>query len=159
MSPSGEDLRVVLDESLTHPAIERLLQSHLDSVQDYSPPESIHALDLSRLRVPGISFYCGWIGNDLAGVGALRELDPTHGEIKSMKTDLGFLRQGVGARILETILAEARSRAYDRVSLETGSHDFFEPARALYRRFGFELCEPFADYALDPYSVFMTRRP
>lgn len=91
------------------------------------------------------------------GVGALKELDPKHGEIKSMRTASSHLRKGVGSAILRHILDVARARAYDRLSVETGSQPAFAPARALYSRFGFEFCEPFADYVDDPNSVFMTR--
>ena len=89
--------------------------------------------------------------------GALRELDPSHGEIKSMRTATGFRRRGVGEAVLQHILEEARRRGYTRLSLETGSMPYFAPARGLYLRFGFEVCEPFAQYKLDPNSVFMTR--
>ncbi len=93
----------------------------------------------------------------MVGCGALRELDATHGEIKSMRTAPSHLRRGVAATLLEHILSVAKKRAYHRLSLETGSQDAFAPARALYARFGFEPCGPFADYVDDPNSIFMTR--
>ncbi len=134
-----------------------LLQAHLDDMHLHSPPESVHALDLDALRRPSITF---WTVRDrdgaLMGCGALHQLDAAHGEVKSMRTASRHLRKGVAARLLRHVLEEARRRGYRRLSLETGSMDAFEPARELYRRFGFEQCGPFADYVEDPYSVFMT---
>ena len=123
-----------------------------------SPPESCHALDTSELASVDVTFWTAWAGESLAGCGALKELEPGHGEIKSMRTAAGFLRRGVAAQILEVILQTARARGYHRLSLETGSMAEFEPARRLYSRHGFEYCPPFADYRMDPNSVFMTRR-
>jgi len=139
------------------PEIEALLWEHLASMHLHSPPESIHALDLESLRAPDITFWSVWCGPQLAGVGALKQLDAVHGEIKSMRTASAYLRQGVAAALLEHILTVAQRRGYRRLSLETGSMDAFQPARALYSRFGFEFCRPFAAYKEDPYSVFMTR--
>ncbi|MDP3936622.1 MAG: GNAT family N-acetyltransferase [Deltaproteobacteria bacterium] len=133
------------------------MQEHLESVALYSPPESIHALDLVALRSPDVTFWSVWQGADLVGCGALKELDASHGELKSMRTASSHLREGVAAALLEHMLEVARKRGYRRLSLETGSMEAFAPARALYARFGFELCGPFADYVEDPYSVFMTR--
>ncbi len=121
-----------------------------------SPPESCHALDASELEQSDITFWSAWSGDALAGCGALKALDQEHGEIKSMRTSSGFLRQGVAAAILETILDVARERRYRRLSLETGSMEAFAAACRLYERYGFEYCAPFADYVLDPNSVFMT---
>ncbi len=133
-----------------------LLREHLASAALHSPPESVHALDLEGLRAPDVTFWSIWDGESLVGCGALRELDQTHGEIKSMRTVNAHLRRGVGSAVLGHILDEARRRGYRRVSLETGSMEAFVPAQALYARFGFVECEPFADYVLDPYSVYLT---
>lgn len=134
-----------------------LLQEHLDEMAQYSPPESIHALDLERLRSPEITFWTVWQNGDLVGCGAIRQLDATHGEIKSMRTSHRHRRKGVAAVMLQHILDEALRRGYQRLSLETGSPAAFEPARQLYTRFGFTYCPPFGDYVKDTYSVFMTR--
>jgi putative acetyltransferase len=144
-------------DDLSGPEIYVLLDEHLQSMKLYSPPESIHALDLPALRKPEITFWTAWENGDLLGCGALKELDPRHGELKSMRTAARHLRKGVATALLEHILTEARRRRYARVSLETGSAEAFAPARNLYARFGFNFCEPFASYVLDPYSVFMTR--
>ena len=134
-----------------------LLGEHLVEMRRHSPPESVHALDLDRLRTPDLTFWSVWDGSDVLGCGALRELDPRHGELKSMRTAAAHLRRGVARRLLVYMILEARRRGYERLSLETGSMDAFASARQLYARFGFEPCEPFAEYGLDPYSVFMTR--
>ena len=142
---------------LDHPAVASLLQEHLQSMAQLSPPESIHALDLDALRTPQITFWSAWQDDELMGCGALKQLDAAHGEIKSMRTASRHRRKGVAAAMLAHILAEAQRRAYTQVSLETGSMAGFEAARTLYARHGFEPCGPFADYTDDPNSVFMTR--
>ena len=144
-------------DDLRGPEIAQLLRDHLRDLARHSPPESMHALDLAALRKPDITFWSAWQGADLLGCGALKELDPRHGEIKSMRTAAPHLRKGVAAAILQRILEEAGRRAYRRLSLETGSGEAFLAAQSLYTRFGFVPCAPFADYVLDPYSVFMTR--
>ncbi len=144
-------------DDLTGPEIQSLLQEHLDSMFELSPPESVHALDLDGLRKPEVTFWTVWEGHELLGCGALKELEAHHGEIKSMRTASGHLRKGVARYVLEHILEVAAHRGYTRLSLETGSMDAFEPARRLYAKFGFQYCGPFADYIDDPNSVFMTR--
>jgi putative acetyltransferase len=144
-------------DDLTGPEIHQLLQQHLQGMALHSPPESIHALDIGALRQPGITFWTAWDNGELLGCGALKELDTQHAEIKSMRTAPAHLRKGVAGALLAHIIEEAKQRGYQRLSLETGSADAFEPARRLYAGFGFEFCEPFADYVPDPYSVFMTR--
>jgi putative acetyltransferase len=143
-------------DDLRGPEIRALLEEHLRNMREISPPESVHALDLEALRQPGITFWTAWSGADLMGCGALKELDPTHGEVKSMRTANAHRRTGVAAAILERILREARERSYRRLSLETGSQPQFLPARRLYEGFGFTCCPPFAGYVEDPNSVFMT---
>ena len=137
--------------------IHALLEEHLRSMQQLSPPESVHALDLAGLRRPEITFWTAWSETNLVGCGALKELDARHGEIKSMRTAAAHRRNGVGRAMLQHIIAEARRRSYSRLSLETGSMQAFEPARRLYEGFGFTYCPPFADYTDDANSVFLTR--
>jgi putative acetyltransferase len=144
-------------DNLTGEEIAALLREHLRSMFLHSPPESVHALPLDALRKPDITVWSAWDGGELLGCGALKALGPAHGEIKSMRTAAAHLRKGVASRILETIMAEARRRAYRRLSLETGSQAVFAPARALYARYGFEPCGPFGSYTNDPNSFFMTR--
>lgn len=152
----SDTMEIRLD-ALRSPEIVRLLHEHKASMHAHSPPESIHALDLEGLRRPEITFWSVWEGAELLGCGAIKELDPRHGEIKSMRTVAAHLRRGVASRLMTHILEEARRRSYARLSLETGSAAAFVPAQRLYARFGFRFCGPFADYVEDPYSVFMTR--
>jgi putative acetyltransferase len=133
-----------------------LLEEHLRGMHEITPAESVHALDLRALRRPEITLWSAWEGAELLGCGALKEIEPGHGEVKSMRTRKPHLRKGVGAAILETILAEARRRRYRRVSLETGSMEEFLPARSLYQRFGFRSCGPFVGYTEDPNSAYFT---
>ena len=128
----------IREDDLSGARIRAFLREHLDNMHEITPPESVHALDLDGLRVAGVSFWSAWNGDELCGCGALKEIDAHSGEIKSMRTAAGHLRKGVGAAVLQHILDEAKRRGYRRISLETGSGPVFEPAHALYRRFGFE---------------------
>ncbi len=146
----------IREDDPTLPEVAALLKVHLVHSVQHSPPESMHALDMEALRSPGITFWTARSGPVVLGCGALKELDNHHGEIKSMHTAEASRGRGIGARILAHIVDEARHRHYRRLSLETGSMAEFAPARALYSRFGFRDCEPFAGYREDPNSTFMT---
>jgi len=148
-------MQIELDNLSRH-EVHALLREHLANMYELSPPESVHALDLTKLRAPDITFWTIWDQSLLLGCGALKELTPTHGEVKSMRTPHSLRRRGAGRAILAHIVAEARSRGYRRLSLETGSMQAFEPALRLYQSFGFTFCGPFADYQADPNSVFMS---
>ena len=154
-APIDPGIRIQLDD-LRGPEIAGLLREHLSSLADISPPESRHALDLDGLRQPGITFWSAWVGETLAGCGALKEIDATHAEIKSMRTAAAHLRRGIAARLLQHLIEEAKRRGYRQLSLETGAMSYFEPAHRLYAKFGFRVCGPFASYREDPNSVFMT---
>lgn len=143
-------------DDLTSPEIAELLADHLREMKLHSPPESVHALDLEKLKQPEITFWSIWNGGELVGCGALKELDAVHAEIKSMRTTPKYRGQGAGKLMLRHILREARERGYQRLSLETGSMAAFEPARRLYATHGFTDCGPFADYVPDHNSVYMT---
>jgi putative acetyltransferase len=151
------DIEIRVDD-LTGPEVAALLREHLDHMYAVTPAASVHALDIELLRVPEITFWSAWRGQELVGCGALRRLDARRGEIKSMRTANAHRRRGVATKMLEHILAEARGRGYDALYLETGAMDAFEPARALYARHGFERCGPFTGYRADENSVFMVRR-
>lgn len=139
-----------------------LLNQHLQEVAADSPPESVHALPVDELKAPGVTFWCRWQdtgtngSHGLMGFAALKNLDAGHGELKSMRTHRNHLQSGVASSLLQEILVFARENGLERISLETGSSDTFAPARALYRRFSFELCAPFGDYIEDPNSIYMT---
>jgi putative acetyltransferase len=154
---AGEgDWRIVEDD-LSGAAIRALLEQHFAGMLANSPAGSCHFLDFDGLNADDVTFWSIHDGNALAGCGALKMLDAAHGEIKSMRTADAFLRRGVAARMLDHIIAEAHGRGLKRLSLETGSGAAFEPAIALYRRYGFADCAPFADYKPDTFSRFMTR--
>jgi putative acetyltransferase len=143
-------------DDLSRAAVRALLREHLDNMYELSPPESVHALDLSSLRAPDVTFWTAWDDGLLVGCGALKELDPAHGEVKSMRTPNALRRRGAGRAILAHIVGEARMRGYARLSLETGSMEAFLPAQRLYESFGFAYCGPFGTYREDPNSVFMS---
>lgn len=148
-------MKIEIDD-LSRAEIHALLNEHLQSMYELSPPESVHALDLEKLRKPEITFWTAWEGTQLLGCGALKELNSKHGEVKSMRTPKALRRKGAGRAILAHAIEVARARGYERLSLETGTVEEFQPAQRLYESFGFAYCEPFGDYAEDPNSVFMT---
>ena len=146
----------IIQGDFSDPRVVDLLQMHLTSARSETAPGSAHALDLTGLQSPDISFWTIWDDESLLGAGALKRLSAEHGEVKSMYTVQSSRRRGVGSSILRHIIATARARGMSRLSLETGSWDYFLPAQALYRSHGFVECPPFADYVLDPNSVFMS---
>ena len=148
---------IIVVDDLTGPEIAAFLDEHVLEMLSISPPESKHALDLEALRAPGITFWSVRDGSAVVGCGALKRLDAGHGEVKSMRTAVARKRSGIASMMLEHIIAEARRMGFTRLSLETGSAEFFAPARGLYEKFGFGYCEPFAGYRPDPLSVFLTR--
>jgi putative acetyltransferase len=152
----ADRLNIRVDD-LTGAAIIALLEQHMQAMRAVSPPGSCHALDLQGLRQRDVTFWSIWDGDALAGCGALKEIDAHHAEIKSMRTADGHHRKGIASRILRHLLDEAQRRGYRRLSLETGSQPYFDPARRLYAAFGFRECPPFEGYVEDPASVFMTR--
>lgn len=145
-------------DDLTRPQVHALLGEHLHNMHELGPPESVHALDLERLRQPGITFWSAWEGEQLLGCAALKALEPGHGEVKSMRTPAAQRRRGAGRALLRHLIAHARAHGYQRLSLETGTVAAFIPAHRLYQSEGFSFCGPFADYVEDPNSVFMTLR-
>ena len=148
----------IREDDLTGQKIAAFLQEHLENMHEITPPESVHALDLTALRSPEITFWSAWQGEELLGCGALKQLNSSSGEIKSMRTAQKYRRQGIGAKMLEHIITAAQKRGYHALYLETGSMAEFAAARALYSRYGFEYCSPFAEYIDDPNSVFMVKQ-
>jgi putative acetyltransferase len=149
-------MKIIVDD-LTSKEIFNLLNEHLKDMYAVSPAESVHALDIDELKNPHITFWSIWENEHLAGCGAIKELSETEAEIKSMRTSAEFRRKGVASKVLGHILAEAEKRNYRTIYLETGPVDYFHPAVELYKRFGFTECGPFADYELDPFSLFMKK--
>lgn len=142
---------------LDHPEVVTLLEAHFADMLAASPPGTCHFLDLSKLAQDDVAFFTAWDGETLLGCGALKTLDPDHGEIKSMRTTDAARRRGIGAALLTHIEAEAKRRGITRLSLETGTGEYFEAAHGLYRRFGYGYCAPFSDYETTEFNVFMTR--
>jgi putative acetyltransferase len=149
-------MRIVVDD-LSGAQIAAFLQEHVQEMRSTTPLESKHALDLDGLRVPGVTFWSVMNRHAVLGCGAIKRLDAGHAELKSMRTTSARKRSGIASLLLGHIITEANRMGFTRLSLETGSAEFFLPARRLYEKFGFGYCEPFAEYQPDPLSVFMTR--
>ncbi|WP_144211347.1 GNAT family N-acetyltransferase [Shewanella donghaensis] len=149
------DIRI---DDLSGPEIAALLNEHLQDMYATSPVESVHALDLDKLRQQDITFWTVWDQKQLMGCGAIKALSAQHGEIKSMRVANAHRRKGVAKQLLEHMLDEARKQGYQLLSLETGTMDFFAPARRLYQHYGFEIGDTFADYSNDPNSMFMHKK-
>jgi putative acetyltransferase len=157
-------VKIVVDD-LSGTEIAAFLQEHVEEMRSVTPIEAAYALDLDGLRQPGITFWTvlesvldSVLDEDrVVGCGALKRLDAGHAELKSMRTRPARKRTGIASRLLEHIIAEATRMGYTRLSLETGTDEFFLPARRLYEKFGFAYCGPFADYRPSPYNTFMTR--
>lgn len=142
-------------DDLSSLATQSLLRLHLAGMHSHSPPGHVFALDLSGLTTPDVTVWSAWNGDDICGIGALKQFDAISGEIKSMRTHPNYLRQGVASALLEHIIEEARTRGLQRLSLETGSGPAFEPALALYRRRGFVNGEVFSDYTQSSFNQFL----
>lgn len=147
----------ITEDDLTGPAITALLRLHLDEMHRWSPPDSVHAMPIKRLRASDVTFYAAWDGAALAACGAIKQLDAWHGELKSMRAAPDYRGRGAGKALLHHLLDVARQRGYTRVSLETGRPAPFLPARRLYEANGFTECPPFGDYVPDDFSICMTR--
>ncbi len=159
--PLHISLHIRLDD-LGDPRIAIFLEEHLQDMRATSPPESVHALDLSKLRDPSVHFWSAWWPTEgasngtLVGTGAIKQLNAAHAELKSMRTAAAFRRRGIARQLLLHIVAQARAQGLQRLSLETGTLPFFAPAHQLYLAHGFEPCGPFGSYALNPHSRFLT---
>ncbi|GAB5488936.1 MAG: GNAT family N-acetyltransferase [Parasphingorhabdus sp.] len=146
---------LIREDDLTDPHVRELVTLHLEGMHDNSPQESVFALGISSLQQPDISVWTAWHSDRVAGMGALKQVNRQTGEIKSMRTHPDFLRMGIAAALLEHIIGEAQSRFYDRLCLETGSGEAFEPALKLYRRRGFTACDAFGEYEKSAFNQFM----
>lgn len=143
-------------DDLTGEATRALVARHLAGMHAHSPADRVHALDVDRLRAPSITLWSAWVDGELAGCGALRRLDASRGELKSMRVADAFLGRGVGRAMLRHLIAEARAQGMTSLWLETGSGEAFAPAIGLYASEGFVACEAFEGYVDDPFSRFMT---
>lgn len=150
----GIDVR---QDDLSSAEVHLLIAEHLSGMHSTSPPGHVNALAIQNLKAPGVTFWTAWVDGLLCGCGALKELDPLTGEVKSMRTRSAFLRRGVGQAILDEIVRMARQRGYSRLLLETGTGPAFEPAHGLYRRNGFEWSGSFGEYTATDFNVFMAK--
>lgn len=148
----------IVEGGLDDPRVIAMLKFHFDTNISVTPVGSAHVFDVSRLKAPDISFWTAWDGNKLSGTGALKRMDDANGEVKSMHTLVTSRRSGVGQAMVMHIIEAARKIKLKQLWLETGSFDFFAPARALYSKHGFVECKPFEGYQLDPNSTFMMRK-
>jgi putative acetyltransferase len=151
----GAVMKITLGD-LTDPRVVDLLQYHVTSARAHTAPGSAHALDIGALKAPDMAFWTAWDCDTLLAIGALKRIANDHGEVKSMHTATSARRKGIASAMLQHIIAFARSRGISRLSLETGSWDYFQPAVTLYRKHGFVECQPFADYVQDLNSIFLT---
>lgn len=149
-------MKIVVDD-LSGPKIAAFLDEHVQQMRAITPLESKYALDLDALRTPDITFWSVVDKDKVVGCGALKRLDPHHAEVKSMRTSPARTRGGIASALLDHIITEARRMGVRRLSLETGTADFFRPARKLYEKHGFDYCKPFADYSPSQHNTFMTR--
>ncbi len=145
----------IIEDDLSDQAVQDLLAFHLSEMHAHSPPGSVFALDLSGLRRPDVTVWTAWRSDRIAGVGALRAWTDGAGEIKSMRTHPDCLRTGVASAVLDHMIAVARARNLQRLSLETGSGPAFAPALAFYRRRGFVDGEAFGDYRKSAFNQFL----
>jgi len=136
--------------------IRALLERYLSFNREVTPPEGVYALDVDALLDPAVTFFSARIDGQLVGVGALKQLDDSHAELKSMHTIEAARRQGVGRAMVDHLLSVAAGRNYQRVSLETGVMHAFAPARSLYEKVGFRSCPPYGEYVGSPTSACMT---
>jgi putative acetyltransferase len=155
MHPAGS-LEFRLDDLSGEPT-RRLIARHLAGMRANSPADGVFALDVDALRQPGVSFWSAWAGDEIAGCGALKQLDAGRGELKSMRVADEFLGRGVGRALLDHLMAEARSRGIRTLWLETGSSEAFTPAIRMYESAGFTRCGPFGSYVANPFSIFLSR--
>lgn len=143
-------------DDLSGPGVEKFLYEHIEDMKSVSPPESKHALDIEGLRKPEVTFWTIWDRGNIIGCGALKRLDDSHAELKSMRVSSALRGNGIASRLLSHIIGSATTKGYSTLSLETGSTSFFEPAHKLYEKYGFKVCTPFSDYKEDVNSVFMS---
>jgi len=145
-----------IEGNFEHPKVNDLLIKHFKELKSVSPEGSAHVLDISGLKDPSIKFWSIWEENTLIGCGALKFLDENHGEFKSIRVIDDFRKKGYGFKIINHLIEEAKKLNVKRLSLETGSGNFFLPARKLFQKVGFEKCSPFAHYKEDTNSCYMS---
>ena len=147
----------LIEGNFNHPEVNQLLKKHFIELKAASPEGSAHVLDISGLQIPSIKFWSLWKNDQLMGCGALKILEKTHGEFKSIRVHDNFRNKGNGVKVIKHLIDEAKKLNIKRLSIETGSGVFFEPARKLFKRCNFEPCQPFAHYKEDINSIYLTK--
>ena len=145
-----------IEDNFDKPEVNKLLISHFIELSSVSPVDRGHVLDIPGLKNPSIKFWSLWENNQLIGCGALKFLDKEHGELKSIRVADSFRRKGNGYKVINHLISEAKKLSIKKISLETGTGDFFTPARKLFDKCGFKVCEPFAHYKKDPDACYMS---
>ena len=148
----------IKEDDLTHPDVVELIRIHLQGMLDNSPPGTCFALDVDKLKEPGVTFWTAWDKDTVLGCVAMKELGPKWGEIKSMRAHPNAVGQGIGRALLDHIILMAKQRGYTKVSLETGTEPGFYPSIELYARNGFELGPVYADYIESPFNIYMHKQ-
>ena len=146
-----------IEGNFDHPKVNELLTKHFIELKNASPEGSAHVLDIPGLKIPSIKFWSLWKDENLFGCGALKFLEKKHGEFKSIRIHDDFRNKGNGIRVIEHLIDEAKKFDIKRISIETGAGNFFAPARSLFKKCSFELCEPFAHYKKDKNSIYLTK--
>jgi len=148
---------ISIEGNFDDPEVNNLLNKHFIELRSVSPAGSAHVLDIAGLNDQTIKFWSLWENKDLVGCGALKFLDKSHGEFKSIRVADKFRKKGVGERIIGHLIEEAKKLQITKLSIETGSGEFFSPARKLFMKLNFKICGPFAHYKEDPNSCFFTK--
>ena len=145
-----------IEGNFDHPKVNELLKNHFIELRAASPEGSAHVLDIPGLKIPSIKFWSLWKDDQLMGCGALKFLEKNHGEFKSIRVADQFRKKGIGERIINHLIEEAKKLKISKLSIETGAGEFFAPARKLFNKFGFKISEPFAHYKVDPNSCYFS---
>ena len=145
-----------IEGNFNKPEVNKLLISHFIELSSVSPVDRGHVLDIPGLKNPNIKFWSLWENDQLIGCGALKFLDKEHGELKSIRVADSFRRKGNGFKVINHLINEAKELNIKKISLETGTGNFFTPARKLFDKCGFKVCEPFAHYKKDPDACYMS---
>ncbi len=146
-----------IEGNFDHIEVNQLLKKHFKELRAASPEGSAHVLDIPGLMIPSIKFWSLWEESQLMGCGALKFLEKNHGEFKSIRIHDDFRGKGYGEKIINHLINEAKKLNINRISIETGSGNFFAPARKLFENCGFKPCPPFAHYKEDVNSLYLTK--
>ena len=145
-----------IESNFEDPEVNQLLKKHFVELRSVSPKGSTHVLDIEGLQNKSIKFWSIYEHHKLIGCGALKFLDSNHGEFKSIRVADSFRKKGYGKKVISVLFEKSKELGVNKISVETGSGEFFLPARRLFKKFGFEECEPFGHYVNDSNSCYMS---